>query len=132
MTEPERINNIEEQIDLAGLLLGVDLSCLPPEESMKLKRSALDLYRLGHASGFKAGVDHATSATAAVMKARRGHGGPPRLNRTRQHWDTRRYSTGSGSDRAPAETPSPQGARSLPLPVLYQWRLVQFRRSSKQ
>jgi hypothetical protein len=23
------------------------------------------------------------------------------LNRTNQHWDTRRYGTGSGSDRAP-------------------------------
>jgi hypothetical protein len=79
MTEPERIKNIDEQIDIAGLLLGVDLSCLPPEESMKLKRSALALYRLGHASGFKAGVDHATSAIAAVKKARRGPGGSPKL-----------------------------------------------------
>src|SRR6266508_55289 len=48
------------------------------------------------------------------------------LNRTRQHWDTRWYSTGSGSDRAPIETPSPRGARSLPRPVLYQCRLVRF------
>jgi hypothetical protein len=79
MTETERIKNTEEQIDLAGLLLGVDLSCLPPEEAMKLKRSALHLYRLGHASGFKAGVDHATNAIAAVRKARRFPGGPPRL-----------------------------------------------------
>jgi len=71
MTEPERINNNEEQMALAGLLLGVDLSCLPPEESMKLKRSALALYRLGHASGFKAGLDHATNAIAAVERAAR-------------------------------------------------------------
>src|SRR5215813_4541035 len=42
------------------------------------------------------------------------------LNRTRQHWYMRWYSTGSGSDRAPTETHSPKGARSLPLPVLYQ------------
>ncbi len=51
-------------------------------------------------------------------------------NRTRQHWDTRWYSTGSGSDRAPIETSSPRGARSLPLPVLYQCRLFRFRRGS--
>jgi hypothetical protein len=58
MAELERIKNIEEHIALEGLLPGVDLSCLPPEESAKLKRAALDLYRLGHASGFKAGVDY--------------------------------------------------------------------------
>src|SRR5262245_8955034 len=72
MTEPERIKNIEEQINLTGLLLGVDLSCLPPEESMKLKRSALDLYRLGHGSGFRAGADYATNAIAAAVESRRG------------------------------------------------------------
>jgi len=66
MTEPERIKNLEEQIALVGLLLGVDLNLLPPEESMRLKRFALDLYRLGHASGFKAGVDHATNAIAVI------------------------------------------------------------------
>src|SRR5262245_55354310 len=63
------------------------------------------------------------------------------LNRTRRHW----YGTGSGSDRAPIETHSQQGARSLPLPVPYrrvsqcclvrfrEWRarLVQYR-ASKQ
>jgi hypothetical protein len=70
MTEPERIKNIEEQIALTGLLLGVDLSRLPPEESMKLKRSVLDLYRLGHASGFKAGVDHTTNAIAVIEPRR--------------------------------------------------------------
>src|SRR6266545_7935445 len=37
------------------------------------------------------------------------------IYRTRRHW----YDTGSGSDRAPIETPSQQGARSLPLPVPY-------------
>jgi hypothetical protein len=31
MTEPERIKNIEEQINLAGLLPGVDLGSLPPD-----------------------------------------------------------------------------------------------------
>jgi hypothetical protein len=74
MARPERIKNIEEQIALTGLLLGVDLSCLPPEESMKLKRSALDLYRLGHVIGFKAGVDHATDALGAAIEPRRGRG----------------------------------------------------------
>src|SRR6266540_3126462 len=29
------------------------------------------------------------------------------LNRARQHWDTRRYGTGGGSDRAPVEALSP-------------------------
>jgi hypothetical protein len=66
MTETERIKNLEEQIALVGLLLGVDLNRLPTEESMRLKRFALDLYRLGHASGFKAGVDHATNAIAVI------------------------------------------------------------------
>jgi hypothetical protein len=49
------------------------------------------------------------------------------LNGARRHW----YSTGSGSDRAPVEEPSPQGARSLPLPALCrrvsQCFLVRFR-----
>jgi hypothetical protein len=66
MTEPERIKNIEERITLEGLLPGVDLVCLPPGESAKLKRVVLDLYRLGHASGFKAGADHAMNAVAGV------------------------------------------------------------------
>jgi hypothetical protein len=81
MAEKKRIKNIEEQIALAGLLLGVDLSCLPAEESMKLKRSALDLYRLGHAIGFKAGVDHATDAIGAVIEPRRGLGFAGRVRR---------------------------------------------------
>ena len=67
MTEPERIKNIEEHITLAGLLPGVNLGCLPPEESAKLKRAVLDLYKLGHASGFKAGVDHAIKVVAGVI-----------------------------------------------------------------
>jgi len=70
MTEPERIKNLEDQIALVGMLLGVDLSRLPTEESMKLKRFALDLYRLGHASGFKAGVEHATTAIAVTEPRR--------------------------------------------------------------
>jgi hypothetical protein len=45
MTELEKIKNIEEQINLAGLLPGVDLGCLLPEKSVKLKRAALNLYR---------------------------------------------------------------------------------------
>jgi hypothetical protein len=86
MTEPQRIKNIDEQIALVGLLLGVDLSRLSTEESMKLKRFALDLYRLGHASGFKAGVAHATKAIA-VIEPRRiiGFAGNSRA-RVRRDW----------------------------------------------
>jgi hypothetical protein len=67
MTEQERIKYIEERITLEGLLTGVNLGSLPPEESAKLKSAVLDLYRLGHASGFKAGADHATNAVAAAI-----------------------------------------------------------------
>src|SRR5262249_45062209 len=95
MTEPKRIKNIEEQIDLAGLLLGVDLSRLPPEEAMKLKRSALDLYRLGHASGFKAGADHAANAIAAVIEPRRKLGFAGRLRRDWQGGKTSLRSIGA-------------------------------------
>src|SRR6266498_3463637 len=49
------------------------------------------------------------------------------LNRTRRYWHTRRYSTGSGSDRAPYGEVVSIGARSLPLPVLYRCYLVRFR-----
>lgn len=80
MIEPERIKNLDEQIALVGLLLGVDLNRLPTEESMKLKRFALDLYRLGHASGFRAGVDHATNAIA-VIEPRRDLGFAGRVRR---------------------------------------------------
>ena len=88
MTEPERIKNIEEHLTLAGLLLGVDLSCLPQEESLKLKRSALDLFRLGHASGFRAGADHATNAIAAVVAPRRSLGFASRLSQEWQGFKT--------------------------------------------
>jgi len=71
MSELERIKNIEERIALAGLLPGVNLGWLPPGESAKLKRAVLDLYRIGHANGFKAGVDHATNAVAVVIPPRR-------------------------------------------------------------
>jgi hypothetical protein len=67
MTEQERIKYIEERITLQGLLTGVNLGSLPPEESAKLKSAVLDLYRLGHASGFKAGADHAMNAVAAAI-----------------------------------------------------------------
>src|SRR5215510_9784276 len=67
MTEQERINYIEERITLEGLLPGLDLGCLPPEESAKLKRAVLDLYKLGHASGFKSGADHAMNVVAGVI-----------------------------------------------------------------
>ena len=68
MTDPERIKNIEEQITLEGLLPGVNLGCLPPEESAKLKRAALDLYRLSHARGFKSGADHAIKEIAQFIQ----------------------------------------------------------------
>src|SRR5215510_10251148 len=67
MTEQERIEYIEERITLDGLLPGVNLCCLPPDESAKLKCAVLDLYRLGHASGFKAGADHAMNAAAGAI-----------------------------------------------------------------
>ncbi|MGH9752200.1 MAG: hypothetical protein ACREA2_05395 [Blastocatellia bacterium] len=64
MTE-QKIKHIEEQITLAGLLPGVNLDCLPLEESAKLKRAVLDLTRLIHVSGFEAGADYAMNATAS-------------------------------------------------------------------
>jgi len=67
MTEQERIKDIEERITLEGLLPGVNLGCLPPGESAQLKCAVLDLYRLGHASGFKAGADHAMKIVAGVI-----------------------------------------------------------------
>jgi hypothetical protein len=67
MTEQERIKYIEERITLEGLLTGVNLGSLPPGESAKLKSAVLDLYRLGHASGFKAGADHAMNAVATAI-----------------------------------------------------------------
>jgi len=67
MTEQERINDIEERITLEGLLPGVNLDNLPPGESAQLKRAVLDLYRLGHASGFKAGADHSLNVVAGVL-----------------------------------------------------------------
>jgi hypothetical protein len=83
MSELERIKNIEERIDLAGLLPGVNLGCLPLEDAAKLKRAALDLYRLGHANGFKAGVNHATNAVAVI---------PPRRESFETQWLMRRLS----------------------------------------
>ena len=67
MTEQERIKDIEERMTLEGLLPGVNLDSLPPEESAQLKRVVLDLYRLGHASGFKAGADHSLNVVAGVL-----------------------------------------------------------------
>jgi hypothetical protein len=78
MTELDRIKNIEEQIPLAWLLPSVNLGCLPPEESARLKRAVLDLYRLGHASGFKAGSNHAMNAAARVI--------PPRCSASQIQW----------------------------------------------
>lgn len=71
MTETERIKNIEERITLAGLLPGVNLGCLSTEELVKLKRAVLDIYRISHASGFKAGADHAMNTVVSVIPARR-------------------------------------------------------------
>jgi hypothetical protein len=81
MSELERIKNIEERIALAGLLPGVNLSWLPHGEAAKLKRAVLDLYRIGHANGFKAGVDHATNAVAVVI--------PPRRDSLQTQWPMR-------------------------------------------
>jgi hypothetical protein len=68
MNEPERIKSIEEQISLAGLLPGVNLDCVPPEESAKLKRAVLDIYRLSHARGFQAGADHAINTIGSALQ----------------------------------------------------------------
>src|SRR5262245_63705095 len=65
----QRIKNIEEQVTLAWLLPGVDLSCLPMEELAKLKRAVLDLYRLIHASGFNAGADYAMNAIVGDIES---------------------------------------------------------------
>ena len=83
MSELERIKNIEERIALAGLLPGVNLGCLPREDAAKLKRAVLELYRLGHANGFKAGVDHATKAVVVI---------PPRRDSLETQWLMRRLS----------------------------------------
>jgi hypothetical protein len=84
MSELQRIKNIEERITLAGLLPRVNLSCLPPEDAAMLKRAVLDIYRIGHANGFKAGIDHATNAVAVVM--------PPRHDSLQTQRLTRRLS----------------------------------------
>jgi hypothetical protein len=81
MSEQERIKNIEERIALAGLLPGVNLGFLQLEDAAKLKRAVLDLYRIGHANGFKAGVDHATKAVAII---------PPRRDSLETQWLMRR------------------------------------------
>ena len=81
MSELERIKNIEERIALAGLLPGVNLGFLQLEDAAKLKRAVLDLYRIGHANGFKAGVDHATKAVAII---------PPRRDSLETQWPMRR------------------------------------------
>jgi hypothetical protein len=68
MNEPERIKNLEEQIPLAQLLPGVNLDHFPPEESAKLKRAILDIYRLSHARGFQAGADHAINTIGSALQ----------------------------------------------------------------
>jgi len=83
MSELERIKDLEERIALAGLLPGVNLGFLPLEDAAKLKRAALDLYRIGHANGFKAGVDHATKAVVVI---------PPRRDSLETQWLMRRLS----------------------------------------
>jgi hypothetical protein len=83
MSELDRIKNIEERIALTGLLPGVNLGWLPPGEAAKLKRAVLDLYRIGHANGFKAGVDHATTAVAVI---------PQRRDSLQTQWPIRRLS----------------------------------------
>jgi len=82
MTELDRIKNIEERIALGGLLPGVNLGGLSLEDTVKLKRAVLDLYRIGHANGFKAGVDHATNAVVI----------PPRRDSLQTQWRMRSLS----------------------------------------
>jgi hypothetical protein len=65
MIEPERIKKIEEQITLPSLLPGVNLDYVPQEEVEKLKRALLDVYRISHARGFKAGAEHAINLVAS-------------------------------------------------------------------
>ena len=60
---------------------GVDLGRLPMEESAKLKRAVLDLYRLSHARGFKAGADHAMNAFTGFIQ--------PRLHAPQMQWPKR-------------------------------------------
>jgi len=81
MSELQRIRNVEERITLAGLLPGVNLGSLSLEDAVMLKRAALNLYRIGHANGFKAGVDHATNAIAVVVPPRRDSLQTQRLTR---------------------------------------------------
>jgi len=83
MSELQRIKIVEERITLAGLLPGVNLGSLPPEDAVMLKRAALNLYRIGHANGFKAGVDHATNAVVIA---------PPRCDSLQTQRLTRRLS----------------------------------------
>src|SRR6266511_3671187 len=42
-----------------------------------------------------------------MLRTKQSPSGDCYLNRARQHWHTRRYGTGSGSDRAPVEALSP-------------------------
>lgn len=85
MTEPEKIKRIEEQITLSGLLPGVNLDYVPPEESAKLKRALLDVYRLSHARGFKAGAEHVMSSIASDIR--------PQRDASEIQWLMRRLST---------------------------------------
>ncbi|HZF38797.1 MAG TPA: hypothetical protein VE715_08230 [Blastocatellia bacterium] len=103
MTEPERIKNIEEHITLEGLLPGVNLDGLPPEESARLKRAVLDLYRLSHARGFKSGADHAMNSIANFIEPRRNASQMQWLKgrvsaRAREYWQD--YKTSLRSIRA--------------------------------
>jgi hypothetical protein len=100
MSELQRIKIVEERITLAGLLPGVNLGSLPPEDAVMLKRAALNLYRIGHANGFKAGVDHATTAVAVVAAPRHDSLRTQRLTRrltTRmcERWQEFKKSLGS-------------------------------------
>jgi|SRR5918996_4854093 hypothetical protein len=85
MIEPERIKKIEEQITLAGLLPGVNLDYVPPEETEKLKRALLDVYRLSHARGFKAGAEHTMNSIAGYAE--------PQSYGSEIQWLMRRLST---------------------------------------
>ena len=114
MSELQRIKNVEERITLAGLLPGVNLGSMPLEDAEMLKRAALNLYRIGHANGFKAGIDHATNALAVVAQPRRDSLQTQRLTRrlsTRMSERWQEFKKSLGSIRV-AVIIGPRGRRS--------------------
>src|SRR5215470_4163759 len=77
----------------------IAMRCVMPHSSV---RSGIWPRTDAAPDGAKSKQQRLVQTTAEDAEVRRGKTG---LNRTTQHWDTRRYGTGSGSDRAPAERP---------------------------